>query len=267
LKVNRFLAGTLALVLIAGLGAPAFAVPSTSLPGEANTDPSGIENIMTANEVLDVIFDGGAPNGINANEVTGWVQAEDFVLEDDVLLTDFHFWTVETGTWDGTVEFFLFEDDGGQPAAAPFASGTILEADLTKEATGNLVLESPEFQYWIDLETPIELEAGITYWFGLHLSNDFDIDSIFWEHTSEEIGLTAWESSGGTFDNWFSQSLRFAFFLTGHPPEVVGGEFLPIDSTALMLAGLQSSAIWMIPTLAGLAGAGFYLIKFRTNKE
>jgi len=47
----------------------------------------------------------------------------------------------------------------------------------------------------------------------------------------------------------------------------VGGEFLPIDSTALMLAGLQSSAIWMLPVLAGLAGAGFYLVKFRANKE
>jgi len=49
--------------------------------------------------------------------------------------------------------------------------------------------------------------------------------------------------------------------------EMVGGELLPIDSTALVLAGLQTSAIWMIPTLAGLVGAGFYLIKFRTNKE
>jgi len=47
----------------------------------------------------------------------------------------------------------------------------------------------------------------------------------------------------------------------------VGGELLQIDSTALVLAGLQSSAIWMIPTLAGLAAAGFYLVKFRTNKE
>jgi len=49
--------------------------------------------------------------------------------------------------------------------------------------------------------------------------------------------------------------------------EVVGGELLPIDSTALMLAGLQSSAIWMLPVLAGIAGTGFYLVKFRTNKE
>jgi len=51
------------------------------------------------------------------------------------------------------------------------------------------------------------------------------------------------------------------------PEAVVGGEFLQIDNTALMLAGLQSSAIWMIPTLAGLAATGFYLIKYRSNKE
>ena len=47
----------------------------------------------------------------------------------------------------------------------------------------------------------------------------------------------------------------------------VGGELLPIDNTVLLLAGLQTSSIWMIPTLAGLAGSGFYLIKFRTNKD
>ena len=46
----------------------------------------------------------------------------------------------------------------------------------------------------------------------------------------------------------------------------VGGEFLPIDSTALMLAGLQTSALWILPAVAGLAGTGYYLIRFR-NKE
>ncbi len=47
----------------------------------------------------------------------------------------------------------------------------------------------------------------------------------------------------------------------------VGGEFLPIDSTALMLAGLQSSAIWMLPVLAGAAGVGAFYIKTRMNKK
>ncbi len=49
------------------------------------------------------------------------------------------------------------------------------------------------------------------------------------------------------------------------PP--VGGEFLPIESTALLLAGLQSSAIWMLPILAVAAGAGAYFVRTRMNKE
>ena len=46
-------------------------------------------------------------------------------------------------------------------------------------------------------------------------------------------------------------------------PPVVGGEFLPIDSTAIMIAGLQTSAIWMLPVLAGAAGAGIAAFKLR----
>ena len=51
------------------------------------------------------------------------------------------------------------------------------------------------------------------------------------------------------------------------PQCVVGGELLPIDSTALVLAGLQTSAIWMLPVLAGAAGVGVFYIKTRMNKE
>jgi len=47
---------------------------------------------------------------------------------------------------------------------------------------------------------------------------------------------------------------------------LVGGELLSIDSTALVLAGLQSSAIWMLPVLAGAAGVGAYYIKTRMNQ-
>jgi len=45
--------------------------------------------------------------------------------------------------------------------------------------------------------------------------------------------------------------------------ERVAGELLPLDSTALMIAGLTTSAVWMVPAVAGIAGAGVYLVKFR----
>ncbi len=47
---------------------------------------------------------------------------------------------------------------------------------------------------------------------------------------------------------------------------MVAGELLPLDSTALFLAGIQSMTVWMIPTILGLAGAGVYLVKYRANR-
>jgi len=43
----------------------------------------------------------------------------------------------------------------------------------------------------------------------------------------------------------------------------VAGELLPLDSSALMIAGLSSMSVFMIPAIAGLAGVGVYLVKFR----
>jgi len=47
---------------------------------------------------------------------------------------------------------------------------------------------------------------------------------------------------------------------------VVAGELLPLDTSALMIAGLTSMTVWMIPTVLGLAGAGVYLVKYRANR-
>jgi hypothetical protein len=51
---------------------------------------------------------------------------------------------------------------------------------------------------------------------------------------------------------------------TGSP---VAGELLSINSSALVIGGLASSAVWMIPAVAGIAGAGIYLVKLRTNRD
>lgn len=47
----------------------------------------------------------------------------------------------------------------------------------------------------------------------------------------------------------------------------VAGELLSIDSSALVVAGLASSAAWMVPVVAGLAGTGIYLVKNRANRD
>jgi len=47
----------------------------------------------------------------------------------------------------------------------------------------------------------------------------------------------------------------------------VAGELLSINSSALVIGGLASSAVWMIPAVAGIAGAGIYLVKLRANRD
>jgi hypothetical protein len=55
--------------------------------------------------------------------------------------------------------------------------------------------------------------------------------------------------------------------LTGPLPQQVAGELLPLDSTALLIGGLTSMSVFMIPAVAGIAGAAVYLVKYRANKE
>ena len=48
---------------------------------------------------------------------------------------------------------------------------------------------------------------------------------------------------------------------------VVGGSNLHIDTAALLIAGISTNAAYLVPAIAGLAGIGVYLIKFRTREE
>jgi len=47
------------------------------------------------------------------------------------------------------------------------------------------------------------------------------------------------------------------------PPPVVGGTFVPIDNTALILAGAQSISMWMIPVVIAGIGIAIFVIKRR----
>ena len=48
--------------------------------------------------------------------------------------------------------------------------------------------------------------------------------------------------------------------------QVVGGMGIQIDSTALLLAGVQGSALWIIPAIV-VAGSGIFFISFLKSKK
>jgi len=99
-------------------------------------------------------------------------------------------------------------------------------------------------------------------------SVDFDIAGSF---------ITDWAFDGVVSDlngnplappvDFFPTGIIVGGMTTSHVPTVVGGDLLPIDSTALLLAGLQSSAIWMLPVLAGVAGSAFGVLYIKSRRN
>ncbi len=100
--------------------------------------------------------------------------------------------------------------------------------------------------------------------------------------TGEAPGYTGWNANepnnanelyvetnqgAGGWNDAFDNSPVLGYFVEFDSCGVVGGEFLSIDTTALVLAGLQSSAIWMLPVIAGAVGVGAFYIKTRMNRD
>ncbi len=166
-----------------------------------------------------VVFDNGEPALYgNGKDIRSWLQADDFVLTQNIILTSAHFWTYERDDqiWDGTLEYFIFADNGGMP-------GTIISSSYGQSIQKNVTYENTtgtQYEYSFGFETPISLVANDTYWFGLHLASNYpsDVGNVFrWESSMLGFGSISYESEGGTLDNWVDSGIHRAFYLEGIP--------------------------------------------------
>jgi len=227
--------------------------------------PVGAQNAFAGITMFDdIIFDNGGVSpttdggqAINTPTGTPFTAAEDFILDGDFFVTDIHF--VVNGNPANfdilSFQYFILSDSGGSPGNI-LASGNAMDLEV-EPVTGTLVAN-----VWFNLEEPFEAEEGVTYWIGIHETNVVG-SGIGWTFGTTGQGEGSHSSAVLPPTTWVSSVNNLWFLLSGHPPDVVGGELLPIDSTALLLAGLQSSAIWMLPVLAGAAGAGIAAFKLR----
>ena len=265
MNIHKLLAGTLAIVLVSGIGIPAFAVDYKVSPVDGPSVTR--DNLLTPADHDNMIFNGGGPNLVNAYEFTFWVEADDFEFPEHMVLTDVHLWGCDLGTpWDGTIEWWVFEDNAGSPGAIVDQGNGVLAG---RTLTGEIIADTcDEYVMDFDLDHEVSLDGNVRYWLGLHMAPDFTtVNGDYWELTDNAFGADGMTSLGGTFDNWEDFGVRFAFFLTGHPPGVVGGDLLPIDNTALLLAGLQSSSVWILSSLAVIGSVTFGILYIKTKRD
>ena len=263
MKSSRLLTGTLAMIMIAALIIPAYA--QTGLDATAPEGPAisseELAVLMQAND--DVVFDNGVgtiDTNVAAVIAADFRHADDFVLVEDTFITDFHFPVRTFLTSDIAdnliIEYYILSDsEAGNSPGDLLTSGTLQIVQIDQ-------IDGIHYMVWADFEDPIFLNGGVTYWIVIG-SNDGS--ALGWlVSDSVEFGSARFFVDDGGLVNWqgpFSQHLWFQ--ITG-TDQLVGGESLPIDSTALVLAGAQSFS-WMIPVVLSGIGIGLFAVSRKSE--
>jgi len=231
MKINSLLAATLAFVLVAGLGTPAFAGVDP-FDGEENT--VWVDCFVVAGQSGDCFTDLGSSSFNTVpfdatwscetlnNAVVTNVNGPDCVVIvpnyiDPLPLKLIHI----TTDFAEVVAIDCFDDDG--------SNGVNIESGTRDSQIPNG-------------------DGFIEEW---RCEPNPDFEDIFFRLTTNEVS-----------------NIEIHTVSKDIPPTPpVGGEFLPIDSTALVLAGLQTSAIWMLPVLAGVAGSAFGVLYIKHKRN
>src|SRR6266550_1169 len=77
-----------------------------------------------------VVYDNGPPNSLSGNEMTQWIQAEDFTFASTQIVTGVHFWAVDlsgTAGYQGSITWQFYTNNAGTPGTL-IASGNLAVA-------------------------------------------------------------------------------------------------------------------------------------------
>lgn len=174
-----------------------------------------------------VVYDNGSPNGVSGNEMTEWIQAEDFTLGATTDIGGIRFWDVQGSPgYGGSISWFIFGNAGGVPGATLFQG----IATPTRTAQGTGVNGMARFQN--DFAVMLSLGPG-TYWLGLHNgpTTTTTRQEFYWETTNGNATATGREDQTPFGDNgWSSNGQEHAFQLMGTQTTV------PEPATVVLMA-------------------------------
>ncbi len=229
MNIQRLLAGAFALVLISGLGmSQAFANPLSGAPGAPS--PS----VATPQGSVVINFDGLTQGFVGTVFPHGGVTFS------------------TTG-----VDMEVFPSDGSTLPNA-FGAHAVSKIDFS----GDIIVDLPSNT----------------------CANDFEVFMGNLPFQAQAFGISG-NLLTTIVGSSFAQTLSFAGFpvhsvvMTGtfygideitFSPEtcvVVGGELLPIDSTALLLAGTQTNAVWILSALVVIGSIAFGALYITSKKN
>ena len=241
---QKLLAVSFAFVMVASLVSPAFAQARDTF------DATGYAGVAAPDAFagsVDQECTNGVPNFQDDIDLTGLSHANTFIpTVDEIVAVD--------------IEILQLALVSAQPITIQIKEGSILGTIIgtTSVHTGLPGVGNTAFVHF-DFADQVPLTPGATYVISPILNSAADSGDLAWPSGTDPNCL----GDSITFGTVSGEDRHWRTYFNSP----VGGEFLPIDNTALMLAGLQSSAIWMLPALAGIAGVGAYFIRSRMTKE
>jgi len=239
---QRLMAITLSLVLVAGIATPAaFADDGPKVPGPAGSASALPSVVPTHDEVGDAPE---YPPGTQSVGGSGSLDTITGTLENDFAVDSYAFCIDDTSEFSADTSDLA---DWDTQLTLSDASGVIIDHD---DDGGE------------GFRSLIEDFAGSSGVYYIHItswSNDPEPD--------EDSGttITGWENDEG------GSSGDYGIAFTGSSGidacTTVGGESLSIDTTALLLAGAQTNAVWIMSALAVIGSVAFGALYLTSKKN
>jgi len=279
MNIHKLLAGTLAIVLIAGIGTPAFAM--TTETGMNISPGNAAPNVILTQQdciVLNTFDDRTA-----FDAAVGSTTLEDFT-------NTFHF-PISTGILNSAtnlpaINLFPGDIQPGVTYSMPIGTGNFFNIDLGGAFVGGFLdgILAPEFEpVTITFDNPVAAFGfdtnqlmGLSFDITIQFTSGPDFVGNFPVTQSPSLEFFGFQSEQSDIETVIIQSdgttaFDFAFdnFAFGGQGCLVpvGGEILSLNTGALLLGGLATSAFWIVPIGAAIAGTGIYIVKTRLAKD